>query len=75
MIESTEKTTREEPGGVYVGVWATPTPPHIPVFLSQLIFFQWIHDLKSKLAGIWPIRVFSSNTRLVPSPVFESSLE
>ena len=26
-----------------MGVWASPTPPHIPVLLSQLIFFQWIH--------------------------------
>ena len=42
FYECTEKTTREEQGGVYVGVWAQPTPPHIPVLLSQLTFFQWI---------------------------------
>lgn len=37
------KTTHEEQGGVYVGVWAQPTPPHTPVLRSQLNFFQWIH--------------------------------
>jgi hypothetical protein len=26
--ECTEKTAFEEQGGVYVGAWATPTPPH-----------------------------------------------
>ena len=43
MGECTEKTTREEQGEVHVGVWAAPTPPHVPVLLSQLTFFQWIH--------------------------------
>ncbi len=43
MYECTEKTNREEQGGVYVGVWEQPTPPHIPVLLSQLTCFQWIH--------------------------------
>ena len=33
--ECTEKTTREEQGGIYVGVWAQPAPPHIPVHLSH----------------------------------------
>jgi len=42
--ECTKKTTREEQGGVYVGGWAMPTPPHIPL-LSQLTFFQWIQLL------------------------------
>jgi len=42
MYECTEKTTREEQGGVYVGVWTVPTPPHIPVLVSRLPFFQWI---------------------------------
>ncbi len=48
MYECTEKTTREEQGGVYVGVWAPPTPPHITVHLSQLTFFQWIHVFFNK---------------------------
>jgi hypothetical protein len=28
-----------------VGVWAVPTPAHIPVLLLQLTFFQWIHAM------------------------------
>jgi len=37
-------TTREEQGGVYVGLWAPPTTPHIPVLLSPLTFFSgFIH--------------------------------
>jgi hypothetical protein len=43
--ECTEKITREEQGGVYVGVWAQPTPPRIPILLSQLTFFQWIQRI------------------------------
>ena len=43
MGECTEETTREEQGEVHVGVWAQPTPPHVPLLLSQLTFFQWIH--------------------------------
>ena len=46
--ECTEKTTREEQVGVYVGVWAQPTPPHIPL-LSQLILFQWILQCYAKV--------------------------
>ncbi len=46
--ECTEKTTREEQGGVYVGVWVVPTPPHIPL-ISQLIFFQWIRKSKYEI--------------------------
>ena len=45
MKECTKKTTLEEQGLVYVGVWAAPTPPHIPALLSQLTFFQWIHEI------------------------------
>ena len=37
-------TTREEQGGVYVGLWAEPTTPHIPILLSPLSFFSgFIH--------------------------------
>ncbi len=42
IFVSTEKTTLEELGGVYVGVWAAPTPPHSgPTLVVD--FFQWIH--------------------------------
>ncbi len=44
--ECTEKTTCDEKGGVYVGAWAAPTPPHIPVLLSQMTFFQWNHNIR-----------------------------
>ena len=38
-------TTREEQGGEYVGLWATPTTPHIPL-LSPLTFFSgFIHGV------------------------------
>jgi hypothetical protein len=41
-MSALKKISDEEQGGVYVGVWATSTHPHIPVLLSQLTFFQWI---------------------------------
>jgi hypothetical protein len=46
MNEYTEKNTREEQGGVYVVVWVAPTPPHIPVLLSQLTFFSGFINTK-----------------------------
>ena len=40
------KTTRKEQGEVYVGVWAQPTPPHIPVLPAQLTFFSALIHMK-----------------------------
>jgi hypothetical protein len=41
MVECTEKTTREEQGGVYVGVWGCAhTPTYTPLAID---FFQWTH--------------------------------
>jgi len=40
-MSALKKLPFEEWGGVYVGVQATPTPPHIPVLFSRLTFFQW----------------------------------
>jgi len=45
------KTTREEQGGVYAGVWAQPTLPHTLVLRSQLNFFQWIHANLNRAAS------------------------
>jgi hypothetical protein len=39
-MSALKKIANEEQGGVYVGVWATPTPPHISGLLSQLTFVQ-----------------------------------
>ncbi len=43
-IEYTEKTTREEQGGVYVGVGAPPTPPHSghPLLVDLSSVDSWI---------------------------------
>jgi hypothetical protein len=52
------KKNREEQGGVYVGVWVSPTSPHIPGLLSQLTFFSGFintqkgtHPIDLNLAG------------------------
>jgi hypothetical protein len=44
MNEYTENNASEEQRAVHVRVWAAPTPSHIPVLLSQLTFFQLIHE-------------------------------
>ncbi len=51
------KKNREEQGGAYVGALAKPTPPQIPVLLSQLTFFQWIHRIFSDLEQLGECRI------------------
>ena len=50
-MSALKKITHEEQGEVYVGVWATPTPPHIPILPSQLTFFSWIQLITSRENG------------------------
>jgi len=45
LHESTEKKSTARGGPVYVGVWATPTPPHIPLRAPRGWFFQCTHYL------------------------------
>jgi len=59
----TEKTTREEQGGVYVGVWAQPTPPHIPVLLSQVTLFS-VDSYNNKTDEVGPRSPLSIDRRV-----------
>jgi len=43
-MPSTEKRSTARGRPEYVGVWAAPTPPHIPLLALRGWFFQWTHS-------------------------------